>query len=70
MAVREGDILDGRFELGRVAASGGMGVVFRAVDRQSGALVAVKTLRAVDGAERFRREVRVLSGLHHPGIVT
>ncbi|HEY1417797.1 MAG TPA: serine/threonine-protein kinase, partial [Myxococcaceae bacterium] len=70
MAVREGDILDGRFELGRVAASGGMGVVFRGVDRESGALVAVKTLRGLEGAERFRREVRVLSGLRHPGIVT
>ncbi len=69
MPVREGDILDGRFELGRVAASGGMGVVFRGVDRQTGGLVAVKTLRDTDGAERFRREVQVLSGLRHPGIV-
>jgi serine/threonine protein kinase len=69
MAVREGDILDGRFELGRVAASGGMGVVFRGMDRQTGALVAVKLLRGTEGAERFRREVKVLSGLHHPGIV-
>ena len=70
MPVREGDILDGRFELGRVAGSGGMGLVFRGVDRQSGALVAVKTLRDTDGAERFRREVHVLSSLRHPGIVT
>jgi len=69
MAVREGDILDGRFELGRVAASGGMGVVFRGIDRESGSLVAVKMLKGTDGAERFRREVRVLSGLRHPGIV-
>ena len=70
MPVREGDILDGRFELGRVAASGGMGLVFRGVDRQTGALVAIKTLKGAEGAERFRREVRVLSGLEHPGIVT
>jgi non-specific serine/threonine protein kinase len=70
MAVREGDILDGRFELGRVAASGGMGVVFRGIDRESGALVAVKLLRGIEGAERFRREVKVLAGLHHPGIVS
>ncbi len=69
MPVREGDILDGRFELGRVAASGGMGVVFRGLDRQTGALVAVKTLRDTEGAERFRREVQVLSRLRHPGIV-
>ena len=69
MGVREGDILDGRFELGRVAASGGMGVVFRGMDRESGGLVAVKVLKGNEGAERFRREVRVLSGLRHPGIV-
>ena len=69
MPVREGDILDGRFELGRVAASGGMGVVYRGLDRQTGALVAVKTLRDTEGAERFRREVQVLSRLRHPGIV-
>jgi TolB-like protein/Tfp pilus assembly protein PilF len=70
MAVREGDVLDERFEIGPVAASGGMGVVHRARDRQTGALVAVKTLRGVEGAERFRREVQVLSSLRHPGIVT
>lgn len=69
MAVREGDVLDERFELGRAVAGGGMGVVFRAQDRQTSALVAVKTLRGVEGAERFRREVEVLSALHHPGIV-
>jgi len=68
--MREGDILDGRFEVGPVAATGGMGVVYRARDRETGALVAVKTLRGVEGAERFRREVKVLSGLRHPGIVT
>jgi len=69
MAVREGDILDGRFELVRVAARGGMGTVFRGVDRETGALVAIKTVAAGDGAERFRREVEVLSALRHPGIV-
>ncbi|HSP20044.1 MAG TPA: hypothetical protein VLQ79_11035 [Myxococcaceae bacterium] len=67
---RAGDILDGRFELGPVAATGGMGVVFRATDRQTGASVAVKTLRGLEGAERFRREVQLLARLHHPGIVT
>ena len=68
--MQEGDILDGRFELGRIAASGGMGVVFRATDRRTGALVAVKTLRGVEGAERFRREVQLLSALRHPAIVS
>jgi TolB-like protein/tetratricopeptide (TPR) repeat protein len=70
MPVREGDVLDGRFEIGPVASSGGMGVVHRGRDLQTGAPVAVKTLRGVEGAERFRREIQVLSGLRHPGIVT
>src|SRR5215472_7445721 len=68
--MREGEVLEDRFEVGPVVASGGMGVVHRATDRQTGARVAVKTLRGVEGAERFRREVEVLSGLRHPGIVT
>jgi non-specific serine/threonine protein kinase len=70
MPVREGDVLEDRFELGRVTASGGMGVVYRGTDRRSGDLVAVKMLRGVEGAERFRREVQVLSALSHPGIVS
>ena len=70
MPVREGDVLDGRFEIGPVAASGGMGVVHRGLDRQTGAPVAVKVLRGVEWAERFRREAQVLSALRHPGIVT
>jgi non-specific serine/threonine protein kinase len=70
MAVREGEVLDGRFEVGPVAGSGGMGVIHRGRDRATGALVAVKTLRGLDGADRFRREIQVLSGLKHPGIVT
>jgi serine/threonine protein kinase/tetratricopeptide (TPR) repeat protein len=70
MALREGDVLDGRFEVGPVAASGGMGVLHRGRDRQTGAAVAIKTLRGIEGAERFRREVQVLSRLRHPGIVS
>src|SRR5262249_9520091 len=70
MPVREGDVLDGRFEIGPVAASGGMGVVHRGRDRETGDPVAVKVLRGVELAERFRREAQVLSGLRHPGIVT
>ena len=69
MPVREGDVLDGRFEIARTAASGGIGTVFRGTDRQTGSLVAVKTVRAAAGTERFSREVEVLASLRHPGIV-
>jgi non-specific serine/threonine protein kinase len=69
MPVREGDVLDGRFELARAIARGGMGVVFRGTDRQTGELVAVKTVPAAASADRFTREVELLAALRHPGIV-
>ncbi len=57
-----------------------MGVVWRAVDRADGQVVALKVLRAespgpeADGqparaAERFVREARALSEVRHPGVV-
>jgi tetratricopeptide (TPR) repeat protein len=70
-AVRAGHILADRFEIGSQAGSGGMGVVYRAIDRLTGVTVAVKVLQKPDTerAERFRREVRALSQLAHPAIV-
>ena len=66
-----GEIVDARFELEAFAAEGGMGAVYRARDRTSGELVAVKVLlkSAMDVADRFAREIRVLAQLRHPGIV-
>ncbi|WP_437309303.1 serine/threonine-protein kinase [Sorangium sp. So ce388] len=70
--MQRGDVLGGRFEIvGRVGA-GGMGAVFRAVDRRSGDVVAVKVLLDEHGAGddlRFSRESSVLADLSHPGIV-
>ncbi|MDC0684946.1 protein kinase domain-containing protein [Sorangium atrum] len=71
--MRPGDLLAGRFELDRVAGSGGMGAVYRAIDRETGEPVAVKVGLHAEHAEgeqteRFRREARVLAGLHHPAI--
>jgi adenylate cyclase len=54
----------------RPVASGGMGVIFRGLDRQTGALVGVKTMRISGGLERFEREIQILAALRHPGIVT
>lgn len=69
--MQSGDVLGDRFELEYRAATGGMGQVFCARDRVSGAAVAVKViLEARAGwVARFEREVAVLSGLTHPGIV-
>jgi tetratricopeptide (TPR) repeat protein len=66
-----GHVVAGRFEIERLAGSGGMGVVYRALDRETGGFVALKVLRS-GGArepERFQRESRVLSELRHPAIV-
>ncbi len=65
-----GDVLEGRFQIDRVAGKGGAGVVFRGVDRTSGAAVAIKAGHADDQDLRFQREVETLAALRHPAIVT
>ena len=64
-------VIDGRFEIAAAAESGGMGIVYRAVDRRDGAMVALKVLHAEaeEQVERFAREAKLLSELAHPGIV-
>ena len=50
-----------------------MGAVYRAVDTETGALVAVKLVRRQPGASgparRFRREFSAVARLRHPNIV-
>lgn len=69
-----GSLFANRFEIEHAAGSGGMGTVYRAIDRYSGDTVALKLLHGGTGrpheGERFTREARVLSELRHPGIVT
>src|ERR1043165_1340774 len=64
-------LLANRFELDRQIRAGGMGEVFRATDRATGACVAVKLLsdRGEHRSARFAREIDVLAELSHPGIV-
>ena len=68
--LRVGEVVGERFEVERLAGSGGMGTVYRALDRVTGAPVALKivTSGARDG-ERFAQEARVLAELTHPAIV-
>ncbi len=53
---------------------GGMGLVYRAYDEQTGQPVAIKILSPrpglYDQERRFRREFRALSGLNHPHVVS
>lgn len=68
--------LGGRFLLEQARiGGGGFADVFRATDRKTGKLVAVKVLKdtvAVDpeAIKRFRRELRLLEDLHHPNVIT
>ncbi|HWA71474.1 MAG TPA: protein kinase [Polyangiaceae bacterium] len=65
-----GQLLAGRFEVRGLAGVGGMGAVYRAWDRQTSALVALKLLAGQNAEEeRFSREARVLAELEHPAIV-
>ncbi|WP_394840843.1 protein kinase [Pendulispora brunnea] len=64
-----------RFLVEAVAGTGGMAVVYRALDQKRGsAPVALKVLRRLGHMlrphERFAREAFVLSTLQHPGIVS
>jgi eukaryotic-like serine/threonine-protein kinase len=69
-SLKEGDLLADRFVIERLAGRGGMGAVYRAVDRLSGSPVALKVMTARGQHEqRFAQEARVLSELNHPAIV-
>ncbi len=69
--MQQGDVVGGRFEIVGTGASGGMGVVHRALDRITGQLVALKTMHAVGASnmDRFLREADTLALLNHPALV-
>ena len=66
-----GTTIGNRFVIEREIGSGGMGTVYRALDRDRGIPVAVKVLGTYkpDDIERFVRESKLLAELAHPGIV-
>jgi hypothetical protein len=63
-------VLAGKFEIERQIGSGGMGVVYRALDLSLGRPVAIKVLPrlAPQAAARLRREARAMAVLQHPNL--
>jgi eukaryotic-like serine/threonine-protein kinase len=66
-----GDVLQDRYELRSLIATGGMGEVWRAQDRVLGREVGVKVLKSQFTGDpvfltRFRTEARLSAGLTHP----
>jgi len=66
-----GEVIDSRFEIERIAGSGGMGTVYRAYDILADRTVALKIMRALpyDKTQRFAREVRTVADVRHKSIV-
>ncbi len=74
-ADRIGSLIDGRYKITEVMASGAMGAVYKAERVPIGKLVAIKFLHASFASDsefqaRFERETRVMSKLNHPNCVS
>lgn len=65
----------GAYHLEGLIGAGGMGVVYKARDARNDTVCAVKVLnpdyqwKQADFVQRFKREIKALSRLSHPGIV-
>jgi serine/threonine-protein kinase len=70
-----GEIFAGRYQIQSVLGRGGMGIVYRALDRDLDDLVAIKTLRsdAVSAdptlLDRFKQEIKLARRITHPNIL-
>ena len=75
VALAPGDVLAGRFAVQSVIGSGGMGIVYRAVDLTLGETIALKMLRpeavAIDpqARERFKDELRLARRVSQRNVV-
>jgi HAMP domain-containing protein/predicted Ser/Thr protein kinase len=70
-----GSVFANRYEVKEILGAGGMGVVYRAFDRELGEPVAIKTLRPDTVAddpvalERFKQEIRLARRIAHRNVV-
>ena len=73
LADRLQDVLSDRYVIEKELGHGGTAVVFLARDLRHDRHVAIKVFRSdlgdASGAERFRREIRLLARLQHPHIL-
>jgi HAMP domain-containing protein len=73
--LRPGSLFAGRYEIKEIIGMGGMGVVYRGLDRELQEPVAIKTLRpeALSGEpgalERFKQEIRLARKIAHRNVV-
>ena len=70
-----GQTLANRYEIKKVLGAGGMGMVYRALDKELGETVAIKTLRTEfmdadpNALDRFRSEIRLARRISHRNVV-
>jgi serine/threonine protein kinase len=71
--VTEGALLDGRWEILQPIGKGGMGMVYKARDRELDEIVAIKVLRgdvarSGDMARRFKSEIKIARRIRHRNV--
>jgi serine/threonine protein kinase len=70
-----GALFAGRYEIQSVLGVGGMGIVYKAYDRELDDLVAIKTLRCEQLSmnpslvDRFKQEIRLARRITHPNVL-
>lgn len=70
-----GQLIEGRYKVIDKLGEGGMSLVYRAEDKETGQMVVLKflkegiTSRRVEDVLRFQREAGAIAKLEHPGIV-
>ncbi len=73
ISLMPGQTLSNRYEIKEILGAGGMGVVFRAWDRDLQEAVAIKTLKPevmdAQSIERFKQEIRLARKISHRNVV-
>lgn len=66
-----GDVIDDRYEVIGEIGRGGMGIVLRVKEQDTGSEVALKYCPTMDEAaiRRFSREVRIMANIGHPHVM-